>query len=184
MLVLEEGERGVTVLFSLTANSILPGNLPADAFTLQLSVKEGWTQRACRYGMENERFAFSFTLQQGEAAPTACTGEGHGITTEYPVLRILTDRPGWASRLSFDGVEIQTEVTGIRNFILCNELGEVDTTQPFQPFGIQGEHDAWFLFGNEEMGLKPLQKVSLEGNWKGVPQKPGGVRQTISGIRC
>ncbi|WP_293670307.1 hypothetical protein [uncultured Parabacteroides sp.] len=170
MLVLEEGERGVTVLFSLTANSILPGNLPADAFTLQLSVKEGWTQRACRYGMENGRFAFSFTLQQGEAAPTACTGEVHGITTEYPVLRILTDRPGWASRLSFSSVEIQTEVTGIRNFILCNELGEVDTTQPFQPFGIQGEHGAWFLFGNEEMGLKPLQKVSLEGNWKGVPK--------------
>ena len=63
-------------------------------------------------------------------------------------------------------MEIQTKVIGIRNFTFCNELGEVDTEQQFSPFGIQGDCGAWFLFGHEELELKPLQEVRLKGHWK------------------
>ena len=91
------------------------------------------------------------------------------MATEYPALRLLTDQPRWVSRLNIDGVEIQAEVTGIRNFTLNNELGEADTAQPFQPFGIQGQRGASFLFGSTETGLKPLLEVRLRGTWKNLP---------------
>lgn len=61
-------------------------------------------------------------------------------------------------------------MTGIRNFTFYNELGEVDTTLPFQPFGIQAECGAWFLFGNEEMGMKPLTEVMMKGFWQKMPE--------------
>ncbi|WP_291528280.1 hypothetical protein [Bacteroides sp. UBA939] len=169
MLVLEEGKRKVTVLFSLTGNSVLPDSFPADALALQLSSEEGWTERTCRYGIEDGQLVVHFTIGQEEAVPTACTEEIHGMATEYPALRLLTDQPRWASRLSIDNVEIQAEVTGIRNFTLKNELGEADIAQPFQPFGIQGGRGASFLFGSMEMGLKPLQEVRLQGTWKNLP---------------
>lgn len=169
MLVLEEGERKVTVLFSLTSDSILPDSFPADALALQLSTEEGWTERTCRYSVEGRQLVVSFTIGQEEAAPTVCTEEIHGMATEYPALRLLTDQPRWVSRLNIDGVEIQAEVTGIRNFTLNNELGEADTAQPFQPFGIQGQRGASFLFGSTETGLKPLLEVRLRGTWKNLP---------------
>lgn len=170
MLVLEEGERIVTVLFSLTADSVLPDSFPADTLALQLSGEEGWMERACQYYIEDRQLVVSFTIGQEEAAPNACTEEIHDTATKYPALRLLTDHPQWAGRLSIDGVEIQVEVTGIRNFTLNNELGEADTAQPFQPFGIQGERGASFLFGCTEMGLKPLLEVRLQGTWKNLPE--------------
>lgn len=169
MLVLEEGERKVTVLFSLTTDSALPDSFPADSLALQLSGEEGWTERMCQYGIEDRQLVVSFTIGQEEASPTACTEEIHGAATEYPVLRLLTDQPRWAGGLSIDGVKIQAEVTGIRNFSLNNELGEADTAQPFQLFGIQGGRGASFLFGSTEMGLKPLSEVRLQGTWKNLP---------------
>ena len=170
MLVLEEGERKVAVLFSLTTDSILPDSFPANALTLQLSNEEGWTERTCRYTIEDRQLVVNFIIGQEEAAPTACTEEIHGTVTEYPALRLLTDHPRWSSRLSIDGVEIQAEVTGIRHFTLSNELSEADTAQPFQPFGIQGRRGASFLLRSTEIGLKPLLEVRLKGTWKNLPE--------------
>ncbi len=180
MLVLDEGERKVTVNFRITpgtAHTLPADEQPSRSFTLQLSRAEGWTEQPCTCRISTadgcRRLSLEFTIAWNEAAPAPCTAEMHGTTTLYPALRILTSTEhcpyDWATRLQFDAAEIRTEVTGIRNFTFYNELGEVDTSQPFMPFGIQAEKGAWFLFGNEEMGLKPLKKVRLQGNWKKLP---------------
>lgn len=186
MLVLNEGERNVSIRFCLTADSAVPDYLSADSFTLQFSNAEGWTEPVHPQSANLRRPAdstesagplariyFDFTIGQDAAAPVPCNQEIHGLTTVYPVLRILSGEAScpyeWASRLKFNAVEIQTKVTGIRNFTFNNDLGAVDTSQPFPPFGIQAERGAWFLFGSEEMGLKPLQEVCLKGIWKKLP---------------
>lgn len=181
MLVLDEGNRKVSICFQITADiakSLIESNFPPDSFTLQLSDTKGWSQLECRCHMDMagspQCLRFEFMIAQDGAVPTPCTEETHGMTTEYPVLRILTNNENcpynWVSKLKFDVIEMRTEVTGIRNFTFYNELGEVDTSQSFYPFGIQAEKGAWFLFGNEEMGLKPLQKVRLKGLWKKLPE--------------
>nr|WP_129734249.1 hypothetical protein [Parabacteroides goldsteinii] len=187
MLVLNEGERNISIRFCLTDDSIVPDRLSAASFILQFSSAEGWIEPVriwfanLRRPMDPTestdsvpRLYFDFTIAQDAAAPIPCNEETHGLTTEYPVVRILTNEAycpyDWATRLNFDAIEIRTEVTGIHNFTFCNELGTVDTSQPFQPFGLQAGREAWFLFGNEEMGLKPLQEVSLKGLWKKLPE--------------
>lgn len=174
MLVLREGERTVGIRFRLTEDSVMPPDIPSGSFTLQVSTADGWTEQEHTCRIENRMLCFEFMLAQDEASPTPCNEEMHGTVTEHPSLRILTGNTAcpytWAKELRFDAVEIRTEVSGIRNFTLYNELGGVDTSQPFSPFGIQAARGAWFLFGNEEMGLKPLQEVRLRGRWQKLPE--------------
>lgn len=169
MLVLGEGKHEVCIRFRLTADSVQPDSLPADAVTLQLSREEGWTGQPCRCNVENSQLCISFTVEQTDAAITACTEEGHGTDTAYPALRILTDQPRWASHLHFNQVEIEVKASGIRNFTFSNELGEADLSQAVLPFGIQAEQGSRFFFACEETMQKPLSEVELKGKWQKLP---------------
>ena len=181
MFVLNEGERKVCVSFRIasnTAESLASFYFPPDSFMLQLSDAEGWTEQPCfcRINMTGGEhwLCIEFTIKSDVIVLVPCDEETHAMVTEQPALRILCNDAScpydWVSGLKFDTVEIQTEVTGIRNFTCYNELGQVDTSQPFYPFGIQAEKGTWFFFGNEEMGLKPLQEVRLKGIWKKLPE--------------
>lgn len=176
MLVLNEGERNISIYFHLTADSSIPNN--TKGFVLQLSGAEGWMEQTSECYIESGRLCFCFSLPYDAVAPASCMEEVHGTITEYPAIRILTDNANcpykWAQQLIFDSVEIKTEVNGIRNFSFYNDQGEVDTTQPLHPFGIQAECGACFLFDNEEMSLKNLQEVRLKGIWKKLSETEEG----------
>lgn len=180
MFVLAEGERKVNVNFRITTDTVsdLLPSIPDKSFTLQFSNAESWTEQPCTCETKMEDghhwLCFKITILSDDALPAPCIEETHGMTTEYPALRIQTsDSPcpyDWATKLKIDAVKIETTVSAIHNFTFYNDLGQVDTSQPFQPFGIQSEKGAWFLFGNEEMGLKPLKEVRLKGKWKKLPE--------------
>ncbi len=176
MFIMNEGEREVNVSFDIkagTAAVLPPDGQEIKGFTFHLSSEDGWAEQDGKCFAGGGKLCFSFTIGRDGTLPAACSEETHGKRTDYPVLRILTAEENCpydlASRIETGGVEIRTHVKGIRNFTFYNELGEVDTTQPFQPFGIQGERGAWFLFGNEEMGMKPLTGVRLKGIWQKIP---------------
>ena len=173
MLVLEEGRREVTVSLRLKG-----GNTPTDTgkkqgFVLEYSTADGWEPIHAECGLTSDELRFGFTIGRDGSAPSPCTEETQGIITANPALRILTAKgnyPTWAERLEFESVRIETNVSGIRNFILINELGETDTTQAVSPFGIQAERGAWFRIGLEEAGMKPLKELTLTGKWQKLPE--------------
>lgn len=169
MLVLGEGKHEVCIRFHLTADSVLPDSLPENAVTLQLSREKGWAEQSCGCSIENSMLCISFTKEATEAATVACTEEVHGTDTTYPILRILTAQPEWASHLHFNQVEIEVKASGIRNFTFSNELGEADLSQAVLPFGIQAEQGSRFFFACEETMQKPLSEVELKGRWQKLP---------------
>lgn len=178
MFIMNEGEREVSISFDIkedTAGTLPPDGQKIKGFTFHLSSADGWAEQkngSCL--VSGGRLCFRFTIGRDGTLPAACSEEIHGKSTAYPILRILTDgKYGSYDRVSgleITGVEIRTHVRGIRDFTFYNELGEVDTTQPFQPFGIQAERGAWFLFGNEEMGMKPLTGIHIKGIWQKMPE--------------
>lgn len=180
MLVLEEGRREVTVSLRLKG-----GNTPTDTgkkqgFVLEYSTADGWEPIHAECGLTSDELRFGFTIGRDGIAPSPCTKETHGIVTAYPALRILTsekDYPAWAEGLEFESVSIETNVSGIHNFTLINELGETDTTQAVSPFGIQAERGAWFRIGLEEAGMKPLKELTLTGKWQKLPETKDGLDQ-------
>lgn len=181
-LVLSEGRRTVTVSIHLdrTDGTAMPDlsafNDDTSAFILQLSGNEGWRQK--EYSLKASRgqgiIRFTFTLAEGEEAPAACTEELHGINTEYPALRILFADKRLSDTLPDDllirGINIDTDVEGIRNFTLIGESGQADPSQPFYPFGPTGERGSRLIFGHEEAALKKITSVSLRGTWTKLPE--------------
>lgn len=181
MLLLGEGERKVSIGFRITTRSAIEWpskTLLSSSFSILLSGEGGWIVQygKCHITVSGgyQWLRFEFALNREGIVPTPCIAEIHGTATTHPAVRIqATNNPcpyGWASNVHFDTVQIRTEVSGIRNFIFYNELGEVDTTQPFYLFGPQAEKGAWFMFGNEEIGHKPLEEVRLRGLWKKLPE--------------
>lgn len=174
MLVLEEGNREVKIHFTLSDEgaSAVP-MVNAEHFALWISTEDGWT-KLIDYSLNTigSRLSFGFRLAKDTVAPVACTEETHSITTQTPALRILTESPcpyEALSELHVTDVKIEVEVTDIQDFTFYNELGELNTTQAFYPFGAQAEWGAWFMFGNKEIGLKHLEEVRLNGKWQKLP---------------
>ena len=177
-LVLSEGRRTVTVRLMLATPTDTPmPDLPAcTPFILQISGSEGWVQTTYTpdYGQETRSLRLTFTLSEGDEAPAACTDELHGITTGHPSLRILFADRELPQTLRIESITVATEVTGIHNFTLIGESGQLDPSQPFYPFGSTGERDNRLIFGHEEAALKEITAVTLNGAWTKLPENGFG----------
>lgn len=189
MLVLEEGNRKVSIFFQLTDDSacrlreygLVYFDLP-DAFDLQVSCAEGWMiySPMVSVGEKNgkQNLIFDFTVTEMEASLYPCQDDIHGFSTHYPCVRIMMKNENcpydWVKHIAFTQVGIDVGVEGIRHINLYNELGEIDATKPFYPFGTQAERGGWFMFSNDEISRKTVTEVSLRGIWNKLPQVQGG----------
>lgn len=189
MLVLNEGRRKVKIYFVLTplsASRLQNFSFSEEhlngAFSVWISTDVGWTYTNHHVSYENlngeNRLVFEFTLCESDKLPFTCSNKAHSTTTMYPAVRILADNNNcpydWATQITFQSICIDIDVEGIRNFNLYNELGEIDSAQPFHAFGAQGQQGAWFMFGNEEIARKNITEVSLIGTWSKLPQTENG----------
>lgn len=176
MFSLSEGERKVFLYFILDGATDI-ARLLATASPLRLftSASEGWTKRAhtTTYERVGNYLLFSFTIADGEEPLTPCNSDIHGIDTEYPAVRILIDEiPAIGidiSSIKFKDIQIRVSVSDIRIFNLYSDVGEMDSSQPFYPFGTVGEKGSWFIFGSEELSIKKVLNVSLRGTWNKLP---------------
>lgn len=202
MLLLREGCRNVSVVFRLTKDSafffqklieeVATGQscdnhevvykLLNDAFYLEISTDEGWMvvpDYVLNYE-EEDCLRLVFRLQEDFPATLPCNAAKHGLETGEPALRVLMNREAWlfpyswAGQIRFDEMTLKTEVTGISGIQLYNAGGELDTSVPVFPFGVQPDRGAWFVFGNYEMASKLLQEVELHCQWQQLPDHPEG----------
>lgn len=180
LFLLSEGNRRVDVTFRPDPVSEVKADfLDKATFLVEASTEEGW--KSCMLsGMSDigGSIRFSITIPSSAGALTPCTEDLHGTATKYPCLRILASGDNYPKALAgawaFQDLEIAVAVDGIRRFRLRNELGEIDTEQPFLPFGITGEKGAGFSFGHEETDRQPLTELALDVRWDKLPQTPGG----------
>ena len=176
MLSLAEGERKVSVYFMMDGVTdiarLLVGTSPFRLFT---SGSEGWTERihTATYERLGNYMLFSFTIANGEEPLSPCNSDIHGIETEYPAVRILIDKIPTIDvdiiSIKFKDIQIRVSVSDIRTFSLYSDVGEMDSSQPFYPFGTVGEKGSWFIFGSEELAIKKILNVSLKGTWNKLP---------------
>lgn len=176
MLSLAEGERKVFLYFMMDgATDITRLLATASPFRLFTSGSDGWTERihTATYERVGNYLLFSFTIADGEEALVPCSSDIHGIETEYPAVRILTDEiPAIGidiTSIKFKDIQIRVSVSYMHTFSLYSDVGEMDSSQPFYPFGTVGEKGSWFIFGSEELSIKKILNVSLKGTWNKLP---------------
>lgn len=176
MLSLTEGERKVFLYFILDGATdialLLAGASPFRLFT---SGNNGWTEslHTATYERVGNYLLFSFTIAEGEDALAPCSSDIHGIDTGYPAVRIFIDEiPAIGidiTSIKFKDIQIRVSVSDIRTFSLYSDVGEMDSSQPFYPFGTVGEKGSWFIFGSEELAIKKILNISLKGTWNKLP---------------
>lgn len=185
----------VIVLKSL--QSTLPFNTPwkeakliglqkvfSQLFYLEISTAEGWTaipNYFFSFGGAASGLVLKFELSEQFAATAPCRTDLHRIASAYPMLKILINRDSWLfpyvwlQHLLLTKIVIHTRVEGITDILFYNDLGKVDLSAPFAPFGINTSLGAWFTVGNYEMASKNTESLDLSIEWQQLPAGPGGL---------
>ncbi len=202
MLLLREGRRRLTVSFYLTEegsgyfqkilNQVTEGaeensgesvvKLLKDAFCLDITTGIGWEHIEEYVATFRDKQCISLLFCLDKEFPATASGDIslHGVQTQWPVLRIRMNPEAWLfpyswmSAVKCNRVKLNVEVAGLSTLKLYNNIGELDTSTPFYPFGVQPARGAQVVFGSYEMAVKSLQKVNLYCKWLQLPSGPEG----------
>lgn len=121
-------------------------------------------------------------LAAGGPAVTGCDPALHGAEwdTPWPVARLKLQPYGGLFAYSMLETSLLREVTvgvavaGLRDVVLHNQLGRLDASKPFQPFGPLPVAGSYLVVGSRELSRKPLTGLTLNLRWGGLPNDPGG----------
>lgn len=157
-------------------------NLLSSLFYLKISAGNGWeTIPQYTVGFEDKQLNIGFLLEENFPSTTACNPDLHETTTEYPALKILLNNNAWLypydwlKNFYIKKITIHTRVESTSNLLLYNDLGLVDMSKPFCPFGINTEKGAWFVLGSYEMAKKRLQSLDVKMQWQQLPDNRNGL---------
>lgn len=159
-------------------------------FRLHLTTDSGWLEVADSILLpvsddESEsKTGFKILLSLGQAAPPICGYQAdiHGgeLSTGLPVLQCeLNSQAHFCvysvfQRLLIESLQIDVDVSGVKNLQIYNQNGQLDPAKPFQPFGPLPSASSYFIFGNHEMARKQLKVLSVHLDWADLPAGAGG----------
>jgi hypothetical protein len=165
------------------AKEIVLIDLIHNIFDLEISTAIGWT-KIKKYVVETKgkRLCVRFNLDESFPATTLCNEPVHGIATSFPVLKIFLNHDSWLFAYAWlkdffiQKIEIETKVERATHLLFYNQLGEVDISKPFSPFGFSATRDAWFVLGNYEMAIKRTKSIDVHIKWQQLPQDETGLQ--------
>lgn len=186
VLFLKEGRRNVEVVLYLksadidskknhnnTDNDTWQSDV-SELFSLNISTNLGWETVVSKSIEKNTKLGaivFSFSVPESFSPIVACSKDIHGFNTVYPVLNIIVNLNSSEHRsislvhASVTKVEISATVENLGYVQIYNELGRLDNSKPFMPFGINANKGSWFIIGNYEMNIKNTKEVSINLFW-------------------
>ena len=196
-LFLKEGTRTVTLEFSLktTPAGFNGKSWNKGLFTLHLTGEKGWVETQPNENPIITGGKLKIKCQLGSEVPSILpyNAKTHGgnFNTQLPLLlvRIGENATGNSPytdlrKLKITGVTTTVDVTGVKDLLLQNELGRLDSAKPFQPFGGTPKTNDAFLIGSKEVFQKKLTgNLNLSFEWDGG-QSNGLVYKTGSAVNC
>ncbi|HAA13038.1 MAG TPA: hypothetical protein DCE41_15645, partial [Cytophagales bacterium] len=106
----------------------------------------------------------------------------HGGTydTAHPLLKVVFRHPeeaapaipfGYAAwkDVPVSSLELNAEVQGVKNLLVQNDIGSIEPSKPFRPFGLQPVVGSHCYIGHPEVFRQPLSSLDLDLTWKDAP---------------
>lgn len=160
--------------------------LPVSWFTLFLSGEKEWLSvegepiEALAIGLASNSLNFYFRLRTDfppvlQADPEALKED---LGTNLPVLKIYFNQfveqtetfiYEYFRQAKVEEMELTVDVAEAVNVLAFNDLGPIDVTKPFMPFGPTPKFGSSFYVGSLEAFQKNLEEVSLSLLWESVP---------------
>jgi hypothetical protein len=128
-------------------------------------------------------------LPVGAPPVVGCRPEVHGgqAPAGLPQLQVLQGRRARVCPLSlFDRVglsalSLQVQVRGLRDLSVHNQLGRLDPSKPFTPFGPLPTTASYLVVGAPELARKRIDRLTLNFRWSGLPAGSGGFEHHYAG---
>lgn len=172
LLQLKEGQRTIQVMFKL---SEVPDISAANIQALFTGEKE-WIQADAVKIQETSSYNFILNITVGDTldAISGYNEEAHsaGLDTAMPAIEIRFSEPGDYQELlaaEITGAQLKVQVEGIASLSLQNELGNVDPSKPFMPFGASPSVGSRLSIIYEELWGKPVTNLTLDMSWLNLP---------------
>lgn len=195
-LFVAEGERVITVKFDVGANRT---KLYNKSIACYITTEKGWLKIGEDASTEitpigsgnmtkNNVACAQFAIElHGDAPATAnYNAELHGGTynVNVPMLKVILVHNDLLAYQFNDlkdivvsSYELKVEVgnqssysqTGLKELMLSNDFGSVDSSKPFMPFGAQPKKDSTLVIGNKELFSKKNAKFNLNIEWANLP---------------
>ncbi|MEM8906482.1 MAG: hypothetical protein AAGD05_01445, partial [Bacteroidota bacterium] len=70
---------------------------------------------------------------------------------------------------SLEQMDLTVEVKGMKDLVLENDVGTINTAKPFLPFGPIPKVGSKFYIGKDEVFQKPLDTIELDWTWADLP---------------
>lgn len=185
IFLVREGEVKVNIEFLLTEESVKKigiKTIDQNAFFVYASDNKGWglIENKCEYKKVGNKGVLNILVIKHKVNNSFVPASValHNIFSDFPVFRLLIknkrENYDFARLIEFTEVKIDLEVLHSHNIKLYNELGEIDISKPYYPFGVQAECSSWFRFGNEEIVQKKVDAITLSGIWNKIPKTDQG----------
>lgn len=168
-----------------------------DALQVHLSGADGWVQPSDIVlrplepdGADSVAgLRIIIELSADEPAIVACDPSLHGddLPVKHAVLRLCANPKSvfyaysLLSSLDMEALGLTVQVRGARRLSMSGDLGPLDASKPFVPFGPQPGRDSYFAVGLREAATKPLTAATLNIEWSGLPQDFGGFESHYRG---
>jgi hypothetical protein len=121
-------------------------------------------------------------LRPHDPAIVGCDPAVHGsaLDTTLPVLQLRLRSDGrlypysLLEELLLHEATLSVNVRGARELLLDNQLGRLDASKPFMPFGPLPSTSSYLVFGSPEMARKNVARLAINLRWAGLPDGQGG----------
>jgi len=191
-LALHEGLREITLRLRATSESFdrcwqaLPTDaserqrLLFEAFEAQGTGPAGWLPLqivSLEASPADKTFSWTLRLERDQPPLVAYGPERHGghLATTQPMLRlVLSPRAttygySYFFRLVPAEMRVLVSVKHLRTLEVSNQLGALDASGPFYPFGAQARPGAGLLVGTSEWLGKNITSITLALTWQNLP---------------
>ena len=154
------------------------------AFDLAISAEDDWYPIKEYEGYLNEEeFEIRFSLCDEDPAIPIEAPYAAPDSINWPVLRIGLRRDAKNSVYDFlkqfhvKDIRIELEVQGMQELSLFNNDGPMPSNQAFPLFGSFPTSTSYLHIGSGEVFHKQIDEISLELNWKDLPELECGLQE-------
>jgi hypothetical protein len=152
-----------------------------DLFELSLTHAEGWlvarNVQLEKLPVGQSGFRLVVWLKEEDPSIGGCNPAVHGQAwpTRLPVLKLQASPRARIHPLSIfehasvARVLLSVKVDGVRDLVVHNQLGLLDASKVFAPFGPLPNLSSALVVGSPEAAAKNLDSLSLTFDWSGLP---------------
>ncbi len=156
-----------------------------NALLLQLTGETGWMpvkRYAVNPDWESQTLQIAFSLAMADPPVARYNPEVIPETfhTPWPLLKVMASGNEAAYVYSFlkvlrlETIDLEVAVEGLKSLRLYNELGLLDSSAPFQPFGPVPGKNAYLMIGSAELFVKELTGLKINILWNNLPEEENG----------